>query len=77
MVIFQKPNTSAIITFVGIVLSFLTEGVMQTLSVITGVVAGVIWSYREVTTGLNSIRKTFGFIGFLGIIVYLFMMLTS
>ena len=70
MVIFQKPNKSALITAVALISSTFVEGRIQDILFYIGIFSGGMWSYQEVTTGINIFRKGIGIMGFI-LLIYL------
>lgn len=70
MVIFQKPNKSALITAVALISSTFVEGTIQDILFYIGIFSGGMWSYQEVTTGINIFRKGIGIMGFI-LLIYL------
>lgn len=71
MTYFQKPNTSAYITFIAFLVSFAHVHVLKEAALVIFVVAGSYWSYQEVFHGANRFRKWLGIVGFIGVIGYL------
>lgn len=72
MVIYQPPNKSLLITVLAFIASLFTQGVLHTLFAAVFTISFIIWSYQEVTMGVNSIRKSFGVAGFVILAIYWF-----
>ena len=63
MTIVQKPNPLLIIFLAALIIqSFVDQGTIHQVAYATGVIAGIIWSYQEITTGVNWVRKLLGVI---------------
>jgi hypothetical protein len=73
MEIFQRPNKSLTVATIGIVLSLLSSGFLHNVALIIGTFSGIIWSYQEVISGVNNIRKAFGVIGFITLAILLYL----
>lgn len=62
MIIFQKPNPPLMAAGGGFVVSLLTHGPFHRLGNLFFYVFILIWSYQEMTSGVNWFRKLFGLI---------------
>jgi hypothetical protein len=58
--IIQKPNTLLIVTLAGYLLESISGGILRVLASIIIIIAGSIWSYLEITKGVNIFRKLLG-----------------
>jgi hypothetical protein len=60
MTIIQKPNKLLIITLAGVFVSAVTNGFLHALGTAVYIITGSIWSYLEITDGVNLFRKLLG-----------------
>jgi hypothetical protein len=60
VIIFQRPNPPLIIMLIGFAVLLFTHGLFGATAETVFVVAGVIWSYQEISSGVNRFRKGLG-----------------
>lgn len=60
MTIFQIPNPPLIVAGIGFVIEKFTEGNVQKAGKTLFISTLIIWSYQELTTGVNIFRKILG-----------------
>ena len=71
MKIIQRPNTSLTILLLAGVVGRFATGMLYTLSEAIFIMAGTVWSYGEVTKGVNWFRKLMGLV----VLVFIFLRL--
>ena len=75
MIIAQSPNPPVIIALIALLISKLTTGIAQKISIIIFTVFIVIWAYEEIVHGVNWFRRTLGIIVLLAVAYGLFFQL--
>ena len=60
MLILQKPNPPLIAAGIGFVIDKFASGVFQTIGTTLFISSLIIWSYLELTKGVNWFRKALG-----------------
>ncbi|MBW3538273.1 hypothetical protein KY386_02145 [Candidatus Parcubacteria bacterium] len=60
MVVFQFPNTPLIVMLLAWLVGAVSSGWLAAAGRAVFVIAGVIWSYGELTQGANWLRRTLG-----------------
>jgi hypothetical protein len=73
MTIIQKPNKLLIIMLMGVLVATITTGFLHSLGNVVYIIAGSMWSYLEITDGVNMFRRLLGIFVLLMISYGLFM----
>lgn len=60
MTFFQKPNPPLIAAGIGFVVEKISDGNVQKLGTVLFISSIIIWSYQELTEGINVFRKILG-----------------
>jgi hypothetical protein len=77
MVVTQKPNKSLIGALVFLGISLITIRFLHDVCITLFAISGVIWAYQEIGSGVNQLRKIFGYAGITGVAIILIIELTS
>ncbi len=72
MTIFQKPNPPLIAAAIGFVIEKIADGDIQKFGAVLSISSLIIWSYQELTTGVNLFRKILGAIVLIITLIKLF-----
>jgi hypothetical protein len=72
MTIFQIPNPPLIAVGIGFLIEKFTTDYLQKFGIVVLISSLLIWSYQELTTGVNLFRKILGGIILLFILLRLF-----
>jgi hypothetical protein len=62
MQIFQKPNIPITLWFFSTIISLITHGIIYYVSTTVSFIAIIIWSYLELSEGINWFRKILGLV---------------
>jgi hypothetical protein len=60
MTLFQKPNKTLIAMLGGFIVMLLAHGLLGAAGETLFIITGTIWSYLELTNGINRFRKILG-----------------
>ena len=72
MTIIQKPNALLITAGVGFLIGRFTTGIFHKLGITLFTATLIIWSYQEITSGINWFRKLLGGVILIAILINLF-----
>ncbi len=72
MTIIQKPNPPLIAAGVGFLIGRFTAGTLHKIGITLFTATLIIWSYQEMTSGINWLRKLLGGVILLIMLINLF-----
>jgi hypothetical protein len=71
MKFFQTPNKSLTVTLIAGVVGRFSTGSLYTMAEAVFVMAGTVWSYGEITAGINWFRRLLGLVVLIAIFLKL------